>query len=90
MLTDRSLPYWIGFSDINNEGNFTWTDGSAVDYTDWWLDNPSGSKEPNGGRNENCGHYFQAARVEASQKWNDASCDIQMKYVCKIPGNVFR
>ena len=72
-----SYSYWIGLTDVYNEGNFSWTDGSAVDFTDWLQGNPGG------GRTKNCVHYFYKAK---SQKWNDAPCYIEMKYICKRSG----
>ena len=78
MLNGR-YEYWIRLSDRDVEGNFTWTDRSAVAYKDWWKG------EPNGQRRENCGHYFKTVK---ERKWNDGPCDRQTRYICKISGNV--
>ena len=45
-----SAPRWIGFSDRNTEGQFEWSDGSTVDYTNWRVNQPddSGSGEDYG------------------------------------------
>lgn len=32
---------YIGLNDRAENGNFVWTDGSAVDYTNWMRNNPS-------------------------------------------------
>ncbi len=55
---------WIGLNDQAQEGHWEWTDGSAVDYTNW------GPGEPNDwGGNEDCGHIGNDAG-----EWNDLDC----------------
>ncbi len=56
---DRRL--WIGFTDQNSEGEWYWSDGSAVDYTNW---NPG---EPN---NANNVEHF-AEMLGSNGAWND-------------------
>ncbi|MDD5125840.1 C-type lectin domain-containing protein [Methylovulum sp.] len=44
--------FWIGFSDYQQEGNWVWTSGESVTYTNWnWQES-----EPNGGTLENYAH----------------------------------
>ena len=74
-MLDGRYEYWIGLNDRDEEGNFIWTDGSAVAFTDW------GPGEPNGQRMENCGHYFTTRKA---QKWNDVPCNLHKRYICKI------
>ena len=35
-----STARWIGLSDRNTEGEFEWSDGSTVDYTNWRINQP--------------------------------------------------
>lgn len=37
------VPVWIGLNDSLLEGSFTWISGEPVTYTNWHLDEPSGS-----------------------------------------------
>jgi hypothetical protein len=64
--------WWIGASDIGNEGTFVWTDGSPVTYDNW---RPG---EPNDIGGEDC--------VELStvlEGWNDARCTNPHPFVCE-------
>lgn len=65
-LTRVEAP-WIGLNDVGSEGNWTWADGSAYDYTDWM------SGEPNGGTSENCVQINPWDHV-VSRQWNDYAC----------------
>jgi hypothetical protein len=57
-MTPKPHGCWIGLNDYSMEGGFTWTDGSAVDYVNWYSGEPndyggdaastSGSYGPNG------------------------------------------
>ncbi|KAG8536982.1 hypothetical protein GDO81_025285 [Engystomops pustulosus] len=62
----RDVTYWIGLSDIEDEGNWTWVDGT--DYKSsyqFWQPN-----EPNSyGGDEDCGQMRKEGR------WNDRACN---------------
>lgn len=59
--------YWVGGSDVLDEGNFVWIDGSSVPRgAPFWGRAPDSPLEPSGGAEENCafmatgdGFYFQ-------------------------------
>ena len=57
--------YWIGASDADEEGTWTWIDGASLDGYSNWADG-----EPNGGTNEN---YLTVNRSDGS--WNDEYAD---------------
>ncbi len=60
---DRRL--WIGFNDVQVEGQFTWTDGTPTSYTNW---NPG---EPN-----NSGGIEDFTELLGSNgRWNDQDAD---------------
>jgi hypothetical protein len=60
----RSYCMWIGMSDLKKEGAWIWNSNNPVTYTNW------NAGEPNGGTNENCGHYINNLAT-----WNDIFCD---------------
>ena len=66
---------WIGLSRFNSTSSWTWSDGSPVDYTQWYLDNP----EYIGG---NCViiNYAQWG------KWVGHDCGLVRDYfTCQVP-----
>ena len=73
-MVDPSLYYWIGFHDTSHEGNFEWSDGSDVTYTNW------GWGEPNQwmGTEEDCTTFWNA-----NGNWNDWDCSNEIGFICK-------
>jgi len=57
--------YWIGLTDLADEGAFVWgTDYSAPDYTNWYTGEPSNDD------GEDCVHLWGSGGLQ----WNDHSC----------------
>jgi gliding motility-associated-like protein len=57
---------WIGFTDIAQEGNWVWQDGSPVTYTNWNNSEPSNTTDICSGSGED------AAILQLSNgRWND-------------------
>jgi len=72
---------WLGYNDREEEGTFTWVDGSPNAYENWHANEPSDS-----GGDEDCTHFSGDGR------WNDNSCARGMAFVCEIvpcPNDVF-
>uniref|UniRef100_A0A674P5V1 C-type lectin domain-containing protein n=1 Tax=Takifugu rubripes TaxID=31033 RepID=A0A674P5V1_TAKRU len=65
---------WIGLTDVTNEGSWKWVDGTAMS-TSYWS-----SKEPNGGKGENCGDI---KNFNAEKSWNDESCSLSLLWICE-------
>ncbi len=70
--TDPGSPPWIGFNDIDSEGNFTWVTGSANPYRRWENGVPS-----NGGVNQDC------IEMHATTNWRNNDCTVSRKFVCE-------
>ena len=63
---------WLGYK---------WSDGSAVDYTNWMDGEPNNYKG-----NEDCTVYWTD-----DKQWNDYSCYATANFICAIPrGIIFR
>jgi len=64
---------WIGLNDLDQEGDFSWSDESEVDF-DWWQPY---SPSPYGTSRDCVLQIFYG--------WRDAQCDEPHGYICKIP-----
>jgi hypothetical protein len=70
---------WIGFSDTASEGSFTWTDGSQVNFTSWYTNEPNDDKN-----DEDCTvNYWKGV----PNKWNDLRCNKTFPAVYKLPAS---
>ncbi|XP_072035415.1 lectin-like isoform X2 [Amphiura filiformis] len=66
---------WIGLDDVAAEGDFTWTDGSLLNFTNW------GSNQPdNADNDEHCVDF----NWRDPGIWNDYTCRSAHPFVCKI------
>ncbi|KAJ8045581.1 Low affinity immunoglobulin epsilon Fc receptor [Holothuria leucospilota] len=70
---------WIGLNDIEEEGNFVWTDGSPVNFTNF------NKNEPNNVNGvEHCIHLVESTKYGI---WNDGPCTTNLYFfVCKKAG----
>ncbi|XP_048008544.1 CD209 antigen-like protein A isoform X2 [Megalobrama amblycephala] len=62
--------FWIGLTDIDEEGSWKWVDGSTPTFWFWWTN------EPNGQRGENCVQYYIS-------NWADYPCDDAHLWICE-------
>ncbi|XP_028517873.1 uncharacterized protein LOC110248715 [Exaiptasia diaphana] len=66
---------WIGLQDIDSEGNFTWIDGTNVDFTYWAPNQPNGFPG-----DQDCVHTLG---LRHDYHWNDVTCGSCHAYTCK-------
>ncbi|XP_071791023.1 echinoidin-like [Asterias amurensis] len=71
---------WIGMSDQSNEGTYSWSDGTALDYNEGWL---SGQPDDTGSGGEDCVDIWYLG--ESGTGWNDHICSTPHSHVCKMP-----
>ncbi|XP_026206459.1 C-type lectin domain family 4 member M-like [Anabas testudineus] len=82
-----STRLWIGLTDVEEEGDWRWVDGSKVtsdlqfwlsragtgtEPDDWKLDDPLG---------EDCGHIDMSEH--ALKSWMDGSCEMPYRWICE-------
>jgi len=76
MGAGKPIDTWIGLNDVDEEGTFEWSDGSAVTFQDWWLGNPDG------GDSDDCVHITDGG---PNGEWSDSVCSNPEPFVCKMP-----
>ncbi|XP_055019912.1 aggrecan core protein-like, partial [Boleophthalmus pectinirostris] len=69
---------WIGLNDREEEGNFTWTDGSAQEFAQWRPHQPDSYAGPD----EDCVVLIW----DQSGDWNDVPCTYHLPSTCEKPG----
>ncbi|CAH1781368.1 unnamed protein product [Owenia fusiformis] len=68
---------WIGLNELDQGKGYQWSDGSALQYTNW-ADNEPNDQD----RTELCVDMWIA-----DGKWNDEHCTVLLPFVCKkLPG----
>ncbi|XP_039267956.2 macrophage mannose receptor 1-like isoform X2 [Styela clava] len=78
----KLLPYWvpgtiwIGLSDRNGEGKYTWSDGTTLSYINWAENEPN-----NKNNNEDCVAFNSHKSPPA---WNDGNCNTLRSWMCQI------
>ncbi|XP_013912269.1 PREDICTED: C-type lectin domain family 3 member A [Thamnophis sirtalis] len=74
----KSLPgvadFWLGVTDMVNEGKFVDVNGMVLNYVNW------DRSQPNGGKRENCVLFSQPGQG----KWADEVCRTVKRYVCEF------
>ena len=68
---------WIGLNDIEQEGQFTWSDGSDVDFTNW------ARQQPDNKFGQDCVHVPDLDNPNAAE-WDDENCDNERFFICKM------
>ena len=69
--------YWLGLTDIAEEGKWTWANGAPLgNYTNW------GSNEPNNWHL--CGEHCATVSTWSAHHWVDTRCHEQFNCVCQV------
>ncbi|KAM7434126.1 hypothetical protein ABFA07_015729 [Porites harrisoni] len=80
-LTGQVVDYWIGLSDADHEGVWTWVDGTGLtSYNNWRSDQPNdvGSGQDCVGIRMGIHH-----NKEYNAEWHDNSCQNTKGFICE-------
>lgn len=67
--------FYLGLNDVETEGTFVWTDGSAPSFTAWGMGEPNDALD-----GEDC-----AQLAVATGAWNDIACATAGAFICEAP-----
>ena len=74
-LNDAPESAFIGLSDRFKEGTFLWDDQTTVDYTNWYL------RQPSRYGNEDCVELLPYFKHHG--RWNDIDCSQVTGFICQ-------
>lgn len=78
ILSERDTAFWLGGSDLENEGVWVWTtSGRYFSVTDWHTRT---IREPN---NRNGNEHCLELNNILGYEWNDDNCLKRNKYICE-------
>ncbi|XP_043229343.1 lectin BRA-3-like [Amphibalanus amphitrite] len=69
---------WIGLNDLGAEGQFAWSDGADLDFTNWQPGQPDNLD------NEDC-VWMPHPKDPSGGRWDDYDCDSSLFFLCKMP-----
>ena len=78
--TGDALPTWIGLSDIDHDGTYTWVSGCSSTYTNWEYAQPD---NPGPG-----GQYYVYFWGGRSGKWDNVYPSVRNICACQISFDV--
>uniref|UniRef100_A0A8C6M140 C-type lectin domain-containing protein n=1 Tax=Nothobranchius furzeri TaxID=105023 RepID=A0A8C6M140_NOTFU len=79
--------FWIGLTDSEVEGNWTWVDGSPLDSRSdgcFWLEGEPNNAAGRSVSGEDCVAIVKRG-VEDLNTWNDDTCSFAHKSICEKP-----
>jgi hypothetical protein len=65
--------WWIGYSDRQQEGQFSWQEGDTGDFTFW------DKRQPN---DKSCNEDCVALREGKKGRWHDSPCNQHRPFIC--------
>ncbi|XP_058626515.1 CD209 antigen-like protein C [Onychostoma macrolepis] len=78
-ITDKR-EFWIGVTDVDEEGRWRWVDGSTM-TSGFWA-SIGEIKEPKGGRLENCAVTY-LKKIPGVLGWHDVKCNDAYQWICE-------
>nr|XP_047129502.1 C-type mannose receptor 2-like [Hydra vulgaris] len=70
-LNNDKNRYWIGLNDIQNNGNYEWSDNASLLFFNWKINSP------NNQINKDCLEI-------TSEGWINNFCNLSLGFICKV------
>ncbi|XP_070759967.1 perlucin-like protein [Enoplosus armatus] len=74
--------YWIGLVERENEGHWSWVDGTDFNSTHTFWDEGQPDDWDYRENGEDCGQLHGSERRKR-KLWNDADCNLSYRYICE-------
>uniref|UniRef100_A0A3B5QYW8 C-type lectin domain-containing protein n=1 Tax=Xiphophorus maculatus TaxID=8083 RepID=A0A3B5QYW8_XIPMA len=76
--------FWIGLTDLKEEGRWFWVDGSPLDESvTFWNDREPDNRSKDGAGSADCGRMGRKREYENLKSWFDISCNYPHKSICE-------
>uniref|UniRef100_A0A8C5CCV6 CD209 antigen-like protein C n=1 Tax=Gadus morhua TaxID=8049 RepID=A0A8C5CCV6_GADMO len=75
-LLEYEGDFWIGLTDLEQEGTWKWVDGAPLILSNW------AEKQPDNG-NKNAAYGEEDCAHSRRPTWNDVSCDTNLRWICE-------
>ncbi|XP_063443383.1 perlucin-like protein [Mytilus trossulus] len=72
--SQRGGGWWLGATDLVQEGTWKWTSGNQIGYSDWAYGEPN-----NTGQDQDCLQLWD----KESYLWDDLWCTSERNYICQ-------
>ncbi|KAI5624075.1 hypothetical protein C0J50_16369, partial [Silurus asotus] len=86
-LTSESFAYWIGLIEREEEGTWSWVDGTDFKSTEQFWDEGQPDDWNVRVNGEDCGQVHakkpDSPVLLTHRLWNDADCTLTFKYICE-------
>ncbi|XP_062855486.1 hepatic lectin-like [Trichomycterus rosablanca] len=84
-LLEWQTSYWIGLVERDEEGNWSWVDGTDFKSTEHFWDEEQPDDWDVRVNGEDCGqiHAQQVPDISSLRRWNDADCTMFYKFICE-------
>lgn len=81
-VVEHRHPIWIGLVERQQEGHWTWVDGTDFNSTPTYWDEGQPDNWALRENGEDCGQLHGNGE-RRRRLWNDADCSIQYRYICE-------
>ncbi|XP_027891306.1 C-type lectin domain family 4 member E-like isoform X4 [Xiphophorus couchianus] len=84
LMEDDEDMFWIGLTDLKEEGRWFWVDGSPLDESlTFWNDGEPDNRSKDGAGSADCGRMGRKREYENLKSWFDISCNYPHKSICE-------